>query len=87
VGWPQAAAYSAEMRDISLNGMQFVAAAPLHANQIVKIDCASCVAVARVAHCERDHSDPGGVDRWLIGVEFLTLRFHNARGTFVSARA
>ena len=87
VSWPQAVAYSAEMRDISLNGMQFAAGAPLQANQIVKIDCASCAAVARVAHCERDRSDPDGAERWLVGVEFLTLRFHNARGTFVSARA
>jgi hypothetical protein len=87
VSWPQADAYFAEMRDISLNGMQFAAGAPLQPNQIVKIDCASCVAVARVAHCERDHSNPDGVARWLVGVEFLTLRFRNARGTFVSARA
>ena len=86
VSWPQTAAYTAEMRDISLNGMQFVAGAPLPPNQIVKIDCASCAAVARVAHCDRDLSG-GGSDRWLVGVEFLTLRFRNARGTFVSARA
>jgi len=87
VSWPQADAYLAQMRDISLNGMQFAAVAPLQSNQIVKIDCASCVAVARVAHCERDRSCSDGVDRWLVGVEFLTLRFRSARGTFVSARA
>jgi hypothetical protein len=83
----QATAYLAEMRDISLNGMQFAVGAPLQPNQIVKIDCASCAAVARVAHCERDDADPDGVKRWLVGVEFLTLRFRSARGTFVSARA
>jgi hypothetical protein len=75
------------MRDVSLNGMQFAAAAPLQLNQIVKIDCASCVAVARVAHCERDRSDSSAPERWLVGVEFLTLRFRSARGTFISARA
>jgi DnaJ domain/PilZ domain len=87
VGWPQTVAYEAEMRDISLNGMQFAAAAPLQPNQIVKIDCASCSAVGRVAHCERDGGDPNGTQRWLVGVEFLTLRFRHARGTFISARA
>jgi curved DNA-binding protein CbpA len=87
VSCPQTTAYLAEMRDISLNGMQFAVGAPLQPNQIVKIDCASCPAVARVAHCERDRSDPEGGARWLVGVEFLTLRFCNARGTFVSARA
>ena len=87
VTWPQPAPYSAEMRDISLNGMRFAAAAPLEQNQIVKIDCASCAAVARVAHCEHDGRDSAGAECWLVGVEFLTLRFRNARGTFISARA
>lgn len=87
VTWPQPAPYSAEMRDISLNGMQFATAAPLEANQIVKIDCASCAAVARVAHCEHERSDSAAPERWLVGVEFLTLRFRRARGTFISARA
>ena len=87
VSWPQAAPYAAEMRDISLNGMQFAVGAPLQPNQIVKIDCASCAAVGRVAHCDRDRSDADGVARWLVGVEFLTLRFRKSRGTFVSARA
>jgi len=87
VTWPQPAPYAAEMRDISLNGMRFAAAAPLQLNQIVKIDCASCATVARVAHCERDRSDASAPERWLVGVEFLTLRFRSARGTFVSARA
>jgi PilZ domain-containing protein len=87
VTWPQPAPYTAEMRDISLNGMQFATAAPLQLNQIVKIDCASCASVARVAHCERDRSDSSAPERWLVGVEFLTLRFRNARGSFISARA
>jgi hypothetical protein len=87
VTWPQAAPYSAEMRDISLNGMQFAAAAPLELNQIVKIDCASCAAVARVAHCEHARGDSAAPAHWVVGVEFLTLRFRSARGTFISARA
>ena len=87
VTWPQPTAYAAEMRDISLNGMQFAAGAPLELNQIVKIDCASCAAVARVAHCEHERGDSAGPERWVVGVEFLTLRFRSARGTFISARA
>jgi hypothetical protein len=87
VSWPQPAPYTAEMRDISLNGMRLAAAAPLQLNQIVKIDCASCAAVARVAHCERDNSNTSPTDRWFVGVEFLTLRFRSSRGTFISARA
>jgi len=88
VAWPQPAPYPAEMRDISLNGMQLVASAPLSPNQIVKLDCDSCAAIARVAHRERDvPAEPDAPERWSIGLEFLTLRFRKTRGTFVSARA
>jgi hypothetical protein len=88
VSWPQSVPFAAEMRDLSLNGMQLAAGAPLQLNQIVKIDCATCAAVARVAHCKRERTGlTGGGERWLVGVEFLTLRFRNPRGSFVSARA
>jgi hypothetical protein len=88
VNWPQATPYTAQMRDISLNGMQLLAEAPLQHNQIVKIDCPTCAAIARVAHCKRERNDSTGAPgRWAVGVEFLTLRFGSARGTFVSAHA
>jgi hypothetical protein len=82
--WPQAAPLAASMRDLSLNGMQLVAAALLQANQIVKIDSAACCALARVAHVR---AADGAEERWVVGVEFLTLRFARASGVFVSARA
>jgi hypothetical protein len=84
VGWPQDAPFVGEMRDLSLNGMQFATADAVPVNQVIKIDSEVCRAVARVAHCERDHERAEG---WKIGVEFLTLRFRRNRGTFVSARA
>jgi hypothetical protein len=83
VTWPQPEPFRAQMRDISLNGMQFAAAVRLESNQIVKIDCEELRALARVAHTARD---PNEVDRWHTGVEFLTLRFRKTRGSFVSAR-
>jgi hypothetical protein len=88
VSWPQSRPYEAEMRDLSLNGMQIAASSRLSANQIVKIDGDVCAAVARVAHCEREHDAGSGAPRrWLIGVEFLTVRFRSPRGSFVSAHA
>jgi len=81
VTWPQPEPFVAEMRDLSLNGMQFTAAVRLQANQIVKIDCAELQALARVAHTATADS----LDRWTTGVEFLTLRFRQSRGSFVSA--
>ncbi len=82
VTWPQAAPAVAEMRDLSLNGMQFTSAIRLQQNQIVKIICSELHALARVAHTTRDIDT---ADRWITGVEFLTLRFRQIRGSFVSA--
>jgi curved DNA-binding protein CbpA len=82
VTWPQPSAYQGQMRDLSLNGMLFAANVRLHENQIVKIDCHELRALARVAHTKQD-ADSG--DLWSTGVEFLTLRFRQIRGSFVSA--
>jgi hypothetical protein len=87
VSWPQQAPFAAEMRDLSLNGMQIGCGSPLQINQIVKIDGDICAATARVAHCKRDRTSAfGAAERWTVGLEFLTLRFRNPRGTFVSAQ-
>ena len=80
VAWPQQPA-AGEMRDVSLNGMQFTSAIRLQPNQIVKLDCGELRALARVAHTA---PDPDTVDHWSTGVEFLTLRFLKIRGSFVS---
>jgi hypothetical protein len=83
VGWPQTEPFIAELRDLSLNGMQLAAASEVPVNQVVKVDGELCRALARVAHCERNAGSPG---RWTIGLEFLTLKFVSNRGSFVSAR-
>ncbi len=84
VTWPQAAPYDGQMRDLSLNGMQFTCVTRLQPNQIVKIISNELHALARVAHASRDIDT---ADRWITGVEFLTLRFRQIRGSFVSAEA
>jgi hypothetical protein len=81
--WPQKAPLKAEMRDLSLNGMQLVAPARLAQDQLVKIVGDDCIGLGRVAHCGRE---PGAAERWLVGIEFLTLRFTQHTGTFVSLR-
>lgn len=80
VTWPQAEPHRGEMRDLSLNGMLFVTRAQLQPNQIVRIDCTELRALGRVAHIEPD-SEGGGTRT---GIEFLTLRFSQVRGSFVS---
>jgi hypothetical protein len=84
VTWPQPTPLRSEMRDLSLNGMQFVSPVRLLENQVVRIDCSELRALARVAHIERDTRGSGG---FTVGVEFLTLRFRQLRGSFVSAEA
>jgi hypothetical protein len=84
VTWPQVAPIRGEMRNLSLNGMSFVAPMRLLENQVVRIDCSELRALARVAHIERDPELSGGFS---VGVEFLTLRFRQVRGSFVSAEA
>jgi hypothetical protein len=81
VTWPQAAPIRGSMRDLSLNGMQFVSAVRLQPNQVVRIDCSELRALGRIAHIERDRE----TGAFKAGVEFLTLRFRQVRGSFVSA--
>jgi hypothetical protein len=61
--------------------MQFSTKASLAVDQLIKIDCYACRAIARVAHIERKGRS------WVVGVEFINLRFEKAKGTFVSTRA
>jgi curved DNA-binding protein CbpA len=84
VTWPQDAPIRADMRNLSLNGMSFVGGVRFHLNQVIRIDCSELRALARVAHLE---NDPDGSGLFSVGVEFLTLRFRQVRGSFVSAEA
>jgi PilZ domain len=84
VTWPQTAPLHAQMRDLSLNGVHFIVDARLQADQIVRIDCPELRALARVAHVTPDGD---AAARFSTGAEFLTLRFRQIRGSFLSARA
>ena len=83
VTWPQPEPHRGEMRDLSLNGMLFVTTAPLQPDQIVRVDCTELRALGRVAHVAPD-PDGGGTRT---GIQFLTLRFSQVRGSFVSVEA
>jgi curved DNA-binding protein CbpA len=84
VAWPHGAPVHAEMRNLSLNGMSFASSVRFEPNQIVRIACVELHALGRIAHVE---SDAHGSDGFSAGVEFLTLRFRQVRGNFVSAKA
>jgi hypothetical protein len=83
--WPQSRGYPAECRDISLNGMRFVTAEPLGADEIVKVESDLCRAVVRVVNIRDNRNEGDG--RLLIGAEFITVYFPQTRGAFISAKA
>ena len=76
--WPHTESFSGKTRNVSLNGMQLITAAQLTENQVIKITSNELFSVARVANCHQMENN------WRYGLEFLTLRFHQAHGTFVS---
>jgi curved DNA-binding protein CbpA len=70
-------------RDLSPHGMQFSGSRRLADNQVIKITSDVLSAVARVTYCHQQHSRR----EYAIGVEFLTLHFHERTGTFISENA
>jgi hypothetical protein len=80
--WPQRRGYRGTIRDLSPHGLQFTAAKPLRQNQVIKINSDTLEAIARIASCEPLPDSTGHDLR--IGGEFITLRFTQSRGTFVS---
>lgn len=84
-GWPQSNGYYGQILDISITGMQFATNEPVTRHQFIKIHCATCSTIARVAYCRRAPDDQEFT--WRVGVEFFTLRFERSRGAFVSDHA
>ena len=78
ISWPHTESFSGKTRNVSFNGMQLVTAAQLEINQVIKIDSNELYAVARIVNHQQFDQE------WRYGLEFLTLRFHQAHGTFVS---
>ena len=76
--WPHTESFSGKTRNVSLNGMQLITTTQLEENQIIKISSNELFAVARVVNYQQINQE------WRYGLEFITLRFHRAHGTFVS---
>ena len=76
--WRDEAGLYGEAADISLNGMRFSTSHQLSAEQVIKIECDVCTAVARVINFQ-----PGSTHH-IAGVEFITVSFPQPQGSFVS---
>ena len=72
--------YPGVVQDLSPNGLRFQSIHCLQVDQLIRITGGLLSATARVTNCRRRKED----GQYLTGAEFLTLRFHELRGTFVS---
>lgn len=79
--WPQAAGFTAQTEDISLNGMRFVTDASMVQGQYIKIVSQIVEAVGQVSNLSLG---PHGLN--VAGVAFVTLQFRQSLGGFVSER-
>lgn len=80
--WPNSEAHIGKTRNVSLNGMQLITPESLDVNQLVKIMSNELDAVGKVVNRQLNNSE--NKVEWSYGLEFLTLRFHQAHGTFIS---
>jgi hypothetical protein len=65
--------------------MRFETSRDLVEGQILNLHCELCSAVARVTNRRSSRNDLQTM--WLVGVEFVTIRFAATRGAFISTTA
>jgi hypothetical protein len=80
VNWPEPAV-PGRLVDLSPTGLRCITPWPLDVGECVKVDSRRFLAVGEVAHRERT------ADETLAGLRFLTVRFQETRGAFVSIKA
>jgi curved DNA-binding protein CbpA len=80
MNWPEPAV-PGRLVDLSPTGLRCITPWPLDIGECVKVDSARFLAVGEVAHRERI------AEGTLAGLRFLTVRFREARGAFVSIKA
>ena len=80
---PGAAPETGILRDLSPLGMQFLCPEYLQQDQVIRIVSDVLAAIARVSHCGTNPDGSG----YVTGVEFITLRFHERCGTFISEQS
>ncbi|MEE9421745.1 MAG: DnaJ domain-containing protein [Gammaproteobacteria bacterium] len=80
--WPHAETYQANIDDLSPNGLQLRCQFKLAPNKILKLFNTNFQAIGKVVRCQPDKTN--GI--YQIGIEFVTLRFENKTGSFLSAK-
>lgn len=80
--WPQPG-LRAQVIDLSPTGMRFAANESLSTGTKIKISGERLESVAKVVNCHQFNQPPSSTV-FSVGVEFMTLEFHQLTGTFVS---
>jgi len=83
--WSDNRSYIGKTQDVSLNGIQMLTNTFVENGQVLKLSSHTLDAVAVVVNYRSDHTMLR--KRWRVGLEFLTLRFHRAQGTFIRTNA
>ncbi len=83
--WQDVRGYIGMTQDVSLNGIQILSNTYVENGKVLKLSSHMLDAVAVVVNSRSDHTILR--KRWRIGLEFITLRFHQAQGTFVKIDA
>lgn len=83
--WPVTRGYIAKTQDVSLNGIQILTHTLVREGQLLKINSHMLDATAIVVNVRNDHTVLR--KRWRVGLQYVTLKFHQAQGTFVKINA
>lgn len=85
MSWQDTRSYIGMTQDVSLNGLQVLSNANVENGAVLRLSSHMLDAVAIVVNSRSDHTMLR--KRWRLGLEFLTLRFHQAQGTFIKTDA
>jgi hypothetical protein len=80
--WPAQRLIEGTTTDISIAGMRLVIDLELIVGERVRLDCAFCSAVGLVRSARLEPRRRR--EAWHVGIEFLTLRIKQPRGSLVS---
>ena len=83
--WADSQSYIGKTQNVSLNGLQILSSTWVENGAVLKLSSHMLDAVAIVVNSRSDHALLR--KRWRLGLEFITLRFHRAQGTFIEIDA
>ncbi|MFK8026946.1 MAG: DnaJ domain-containing protein [Gammaproteobacteria bacterium] len=83
--WTDSRSYIGTTQDVSLNGLQVLSNKYVDNGTVLKLSSHLLDSVALVVNSRSNHTLLR--KRWNLGLEFITLRFHHAQGTFVKVDA